>query len=215
MKKMKVFIILGFIAVMIFIVGASFVSVKVNAQEPETAEVVEQPTTEQPVVENKTDEVKEWVDKWFAPEKVATYFSYLLYLGTIIGLVANIKKLKQSNNLTLKNVSDDVKGILETNIKSCVNEGMEKYLPMIVASQEKSNEIMSIFAKILTLTQENTPESKVAILDLIQQLGVVNNELVDLVKQFVVDTQKAIEEKQEKVGKELDEIIEKYDGTSI
>lgn len=197
MKKIKYFIGLIFIAIFCLL----GLSIKVNAQEIETTEVVE--------------ETSDWVDKWLSPDKVATYFSYLLYLGTIIGLVANIKKLKQSNNLTLKNVSDDVKNTLINNITTSVNESMEKYLPMIVASQEKSNEIMSIFAKILTLSQENTPESKVAILDLIQQLGTVNSELVDLVKKFVVDTQKAIEEKQEKVEKELDEIIEKYDGTSI
>lgn len=205
MKKRGILKVLGIFSAITLTFGAFFMSVKVNAEETQN---VEAQTTE-------NDEVKNWVDYWFSPDKVATYFSYILYLGTIIGLVANIKKLKQSNNLTLKNVSEDVKEILQTNIQESVNEGMDKYLPMIISSQEKSNEIMSIFAKILALSQENTPESRVAILDLIQQLGVVNNELVDLVKQFVVDTQKAVEEKKEQVDKQLDEIIEKYDGTSI
>lgn len=204
MRKLKIFTILGIIASLVLILSFS---IKVNAED-------EVPVEENTELVTNTNE-DDWVDKWLGPDKVATYFSYLLYIGTIIGLVANVKKLKQSNNLTLNNVSDNVKGVLVENIKTSVNNTMDKYLPMIVASQEKSNEIMTVFAKILTLSQENTPESKVAILDLIEQLGTVNNELIEMTKQFVLDTQKAIEEKAEKVEKQVDEIIEKYDGTSV
>ena len=165
--------------------------------------------------EETKNESKDWAKEIFSPSNIAMYFTWLAYIVTIIGLAANIKRLRQSNNLTLKNVSTDVKKVLNADIQASVTEMFDKYLPTLVAAQEKSNKIMSIFAKILALSQENTPESRIAILDLIKELGVVEQELVTTAKQIVEDGQKAIEEHKESMNKQLDEIIEKYDGTSI
>jgi hypothetical protein len=195
----------------------------------EVVDTTETPnTTETPVVvteqkeevaetqkEETKNESKDWVKEVFSPSNIAMYFTWLAYIVTILGLAANIKKLRQSNNLTLKNVSTDVKKVLNADIKASVTEMFDKYLPTLVAAQEKTNKIMSIFAKILALSQENTPESRIAILDLIKELGVVEQELVTTAKQIVEDGQKAIEEHKESMNKQLDEIIEKYDGTSI
>ena len=195
----------------------------------EVVDTTETPnTTETPVVvtqqkeevtetqkEETKNESKDWAKEIFSPSNIAMYFTWLAYIVTIIGLAANIKRLRQSNNLTLKNVSTDVKKVLNADIQNSVTEMFDKYLPTLVAAQEKSNKIMSIFAKILALSQENTPESRIAILDLIKELGVVEQELVTTAKQIVEDGQKAIEEHKESMNKQLDEIIEKYDGTSI
>ena len=159
----------------------------------------------------EVNEVDAWFKEFFSAEKVAMYISWIAYIGTIIGLVAKVKQLKQSNNLTLKNVSDEVLG----KIDGSVAKEVEKHLPNILATQEKTNQIMSIFAKILALSQENTPESRIAILDLIGQLGIVGKEVVEASKEIVEDTVKAIEEHKEEVNNNLDEIIEEYDGTSI
>lgn len=172
-------------------------------------------TTEE---EDKTpvvDEVKEWVDKFFGPTQVAMYMSWLAYIGTIIGLVANLKKLKQSNNLTLKNVSDEVQGKLEIIVNKEVADQFGKIAPKLVSGQEKSNKIMTIFAEILALSQENTPESRVAILNLIKELGVVGNEIVDTAKEVVEDSVKVAEETKKEMDKKLDAIVDNYDGTSI
>lgn len=181
-------------------------STLVNAAEDEEIENVE---------EEQVDEVDAWFKKVFSAEKVAMYLSWLAYIGTIFGLVANIKKLKASNNLTLKNVSDGVISKIDSSVAKEVAERFEKYLPSILASQEKTNEIMSIFAKILALSQENTPESRIAILDLVGQLGIVSKEIVDNSKGIVEDTLKAIEEHKQEVDNKLDEVIQEYDGTSI
>lgn len=181
-------------------------STLVNAAEDEEIENVE---------EEQVDEVDAWFKEVFSAEKVAMYLSWLAYIGTIFGLVANIKKLKASNNLTLKNVSDGVISKIDSSVAKEVAERFEKYLPSILASQEKTNEIMSIFAKILALSQENTPESRIAILDLVGQLGIVSKEIVDNSKGIVEDTLKAIEEHKQEVDNKLDEVIQEYDGTSI
>lgn len=200
-KLLKIFMAL------IFCFGIFFLSsTLVNAAEDEEIENVE---------EEQKDEVDTWFDEFFSAEKVAMYLSWIAYIGTILGLVANIKKLKASNNLTLKNVSDGVISKIDSSVAKEVAERFEKYLPSILASQEKTNEIMSIFAKILALSQENTPESRIAILDLVGQLGIVSKEIVDNSKGIVEDTLKAIEEHKQEVDNKLDEVIQEYDGTSI
>lgn len=222
MKKMKIFLIFTFAFALIAFFGIA--TIKVNAQETqETQETQEEikdeedtettETTEE--VDKVKQEVNEWINNFFSPDKVAMYLSWLAYIATIIGLVTNIKKLKQANNLTLKNVSEEVKQLLNDNITNSVNVGLDKYLPKIAEGQEKTNAIMEIFAKILALSQENTPESRVAILNLIQELGTVGQELVNTAKEIVEEGQKAIEEHKAQVEEKLDEIIEKYDGTSI
>lgn len=198
-KLLKIFVAL------IFCFGIFFLSstIAVKAAEEDVVE------------EEQVDEVDAWFKEVFSAEKVAMYLSWLAYIGTIFGLVANIKKLKQSNNLTLKNVSDGVISKIDSSVAKEVAERFEKYLPSILASQEKTNEIMSIFAKILALSQENTPESRIAILDLVGQLGIVSKEIVDNSKGIVEDTLKAIEEHKQEVDNKLDEVIQEYDGTSI
>lgn len=163
----------------------------------------------------KADEVKEWFDRFFSPEKVAMYLSWVAYVGTIIGLVANVKKLKQSNNLTLKNVSDEVQNKLEIVVSKQVAEQFGKIAPKLIDGQEKANQIMSIFAKILALSQENTPESKVAILNLIEELGVVGKDLTNTAKEAVIETKEFAEQTKKELDKRIDEIVDSYDGTSI
>ena len=225
MKKMKVFVIFGFIFVIALIMGIGYISVANESQaksneveqvekflgEEESAAEIEQ-TEEIAVVDEKKND---WVDQWFAPDKIAMYFTWLAYIGTIIGIAVNLAKVRKMNHLTLKNVSDELKEVLKANITDSVNVGLDKYLPQIAAGQEKANKIMEIFAKVLALSQEDTPESKVAILNLIQELGTVGQELINNSKEIIEASQKAIEEHQEEVEERLDEIIEKYDGTSI
>lgn len=197
--------VLKFFVALIFCFGIFFLSstIAVKAAEDDVVE------------EEQVDEVDAWFKEVFSAEKVAMYLSWLAYIGTIFGLVTNIKKLKQSNNLTLKNVSNDVISKIDSSVAKEVAERFEKYLPSILASQEKTNDIMSIFAKILALSQENTPESRIAILDLVGQLGIVSKEIVDNSKGIVEDTLKAIEEHKQEVDNKLDKVIQEYDGTSI
>lgn len=225
MKKMRVFVIFGFILVIALIIGIGFISVATESQaksneveqvekfleEEESAAETEQ-TEEIAVVDEKKND---WVEQWFGPDKIAMYFSWLAYIGTIIGIAVNLAKVRKMNHLTLKNVSDELKEVLNQNITNSVNVGLNNYLPQIAEGQEKANRIMEIFAKVLALSQEDTPESKVAILNLIQELGTVGQELIDNSKEIIEASQKAVEQHKEEVEEKLDEIIEKYDGTSI
>ena len=182
-----------------------------EGEKTETEQPVETETTEP----TKVDEVKEWFDKFFSPQMIAMYMSWFAYIGTIIGLVANIKKLKQTNNLTLKNVSDEVQGKLEIIVSKQVADQFGKIAPKLIDGQEKANQIMSIFAKILALSQENTPESRVAILNLIEELGVIGKDITQTAKEVVIETKELAEQTKKELDKKIDEIVDSYDGTSI
>ena len=79
---------------LVMLLGVCLVSVPVYAEEEQ----------EQPVIEEENDSAEKWFAEFFSAEKVAMYISWVAYIGTIIGLVAKVKQLKQTNNLTLKNV---------------------------------------------------------------------------------------------------------------
>ena len=169
-------------------------------------------------VEPVEDENAVWEDflqRFFSAEKVAMYMSWLAYIGTIIGLVANINKLKKQNNLTLKNVSEMISEVVKEVSAKEIKEQTERFLPNVINTQEKTNEVLKVFSKILALGQENTPESRVAILDCIEEMGTIGRDITDSAKEVIVEEVKAIEEKKESIETKLNDIIEKYDGTSI
>jgi hypothetical protein len=159
--------------------------------------------------------MEEILNEWFGPEKIAMYLTWIAYISTIVGFAANIKKLKKTNNLTLKNVSDDLKKLLKNEISISVSEQNDKYLPQILETQQKMQSIICDFAKVLALSQENTPESRVAILEIISNLGVVSAETIESSKKIIEEEVKSAEEQSERIDSQLDEIIDAYDGTQI
>lgn len=211
---MKKIILYFSLAVALFFSGLAIVKAdEVITTQPneEVVEVEEQ----NEVVENNEDEKIDIIGEYFNADKVAMYMSWVAYIGTIIGLVVNFNKLKRSSNLTLKDAKNEFTQVLEDKIGVEVSEKINQFLPKILDTQEKTKNIMSIFAKVLALSQENTPESRVAILNLIQELGVVGQEVVNNVKDVIDLEVKTAKEEKEKVDEKLDNLIEKYDGTTI
>lgn len=192
----------------------------VEPVEPVVEQVVdEEPVTEQVAVE-ETNAVDNFMNEYFSPDKIAMYMSWVTYAGTIVGLCASIKKLKREKNLTVQDVSTEVQG----KIKEAVADEIKVYLPSIVTTQENLKDTMKDFSKILALSQENTPESRIAILEVIEHLGTIGKEITDNSKQVVTEAVKAVETKKEETNKKIEEVIEKYeqteteekyDGTSI
>ena len=226
--KMKKIGILSLAAFGMLALGSSSEPIEeISAAEPETSVVAESAASEseqtvaEPTIEEDEKAIGEFIDKWLSADKIAMYFTWVAYIGTIIGLVVKFKQLKQSNNLTLKQVLDAVSKILEEKISEKIAEQFKELTPTIIDGQKNSNKVLSVFAKILALSQENTPESKIAILNLIGELGTAGKELVDAAKTVVEEAVKAERKAEEETAAKLDEIIEnnepkeEYDGTSI
>lgn len=178
-------------------------------------ELSEEPAISEPAPVEEANPLDEFVKEYLSADKVAMYMSWIAYVGTIVGLVANLTKLKKANTLTLKNVSEEVQSKLKEVVGAEVGDQIQEFLPAIVDTQRKTNDALTIFSKILALSQENSPEARVAILDLIAELGNVGKEIVDSAKEAVEKEVAEIEEKKEEIERRLDEIIDTYDGTSI
>lgn len=167
-----------------------------------------------------TDTIGEWLAKWFEPATVATILSWVTYLGTIVTLVWKLKQLKQTNNLTLDNVINAVTEQLKKTLPEEVSSEIEKYLPEIRDSARKQTEVMKAFCKILSLSQVNDATSRLAILDLIEQIGLIEKGEIEKAREEIKKSEEAREEKKAETESMVEEIISdtngsEYNGTSI
>ena len=167
-------------------------------------------------LEEAKDTIGEWLAKWFEPATVATILSWVTYLGTIVTLVWKLKQLKQTNNLTLDNVIKAVTEELKRVLPEEVSTQIEKYMPELRDSAQKQTEVMKAFCKILSLAQVNDANSRLAILDLIEQIGMIEKSEIDKARKAIEESEAKKEEKKVETEAKVEEIIgDTYDGTSI
>lgn len=167
-------------------------------------------------LEEAKDTIGEWLAKWFEPATVATILSWVTYLGTIVTLVWKLKQLKQTNNLTLDNVIKAVTEELKKVLPEEVSSQIEKYMPELRESAQKQTEVMKAFCKILSLAQVNDTTSRLAILDLIEQIGMIEKSEIDKARKAIEESEAKKEEKKVETESKIEEIIgDTYDGTSI
>ncbi len=161
----------------------------------------------------------EWAKGWFSPQTLTTLASVLTCLGVVVKCVGEIRRLAKDKQLTIEKVQDLVLTQIKTSLPDDIKAEMDKYLPQLTEYAQKSNDILNDFAKILALSQENTAESRLAILKLIEEMGVISQELVDKAKAEVESQKEAEEKKAEEQKEAVKEIISatepKDDGTSI
>ena len=177
-------------------------------------------TTSDEKKDETKNEIKEWLSKFFEPQQVAMIMTWITYIGTIIGLIAKCYSLAKQKTLTADNVKEAVLEKLGDKVDEAVANQLASSLVSITKMVKNQNETLALLTKVMALSQENTPESRVAILDLISRLGVIDNSEIQEIKETInkqVEDTKAIEEK---TNESVDTIIETYkvsddNGTSI
>ena len=176
-------------------------------------------STDEEKKEETKNEIKEWLSKFFEPQQVAMIMTWITYIGTIIGLIYKFYQMAKEKNLTAKNVKDEIMSELGDKINESVANQLTTSVLSINKMVKNQNEVLALLTKVMALSQENTPESRVAILELISQLGVVKDEEIEEMKETInkeVEDKKAIEEE---TNKSVDTIIENHkvedNGTSI
>lgn len=187
-----------------------------EVQEPQTEEVVEE--TE---IKDEFD-WNEWLSKWFSPEQVAMIMSWVAYAGTIAGLIVKLKQLAKSKNTTAEDVKVAVLEEIKKSVNEEVAEQVKPYLDGVIKTQKNTNEVMQVLAKVLALAQVNDPQSRLAILDCIASLGVVDKEVLAVAKETIEQNEQVKEENKNDALEQIDNIIEDTevetetdDGTSI
>ena len=170
-------------------------------------------TSETNVIEENKEKIEDKLNEWFSPQVVALIMSLLGYIGTILGLANSLKKLKKEKNLTAQDVKEQVCAELEKVVSKQVVEKVATYFDSAEKMQKEIKDVLETFAKILALSQENTPESRVAILELIQRLGNNTNGMIETIKETINTQEKEKEEKKQANDEKLNKIID--DGTNI
>ena len=195
------------------ITSVEVVSEETELSSVELSEIVSMDSSGEAVP--ASNDWEKFVAEYLNAEKVAMYMSWVAYIGTIIGLVANINKLKKAKTMTVEDAKNEIEAVVRTEIDEKIPAQIERFLPSVLKTQEATNEALKIFAKILALSQENSPESRVAILELIEQLGLIGKDITDSAKESIEEEKKAIAEKEQEIAAKIDEIVDKYDGTEI
>lgn len=180
----------------------------------------------------------------FNLENIITIIRGLLDGGILAWAAAMIVKWKNTRTLIEKSVKESVceniGDVAGKAILSSVESAITPIYESIATKLTENNEAMAAVVKCIALMQQDTPESKVAILDELSKLSVCGNtQTNEEIKKFIVETtiklkeeienqisslklisesnQKIIDDSKEKNNeKETDkEVTNAYDGTSI
>lgn len=185
----------------------------VPTSEPTTAPsetTTPTPTPDTPDNPDKeaTFDWEEWAKEWLSPQVLTTVTAVLTALVAVLKMVASLKSMAKNKQLTI----DGVNEIVVSNLKECVSkevaDKIDAYMPEIIAYEKKSSEIMIAFSKILALAQENTPEARKAILEVIQELGIINNTAVESAKKTIEKQEEAKKAEEAKKTDDLNKIVE-------
>lgn len=179
----------------------------VPTSEPTTTPEPTPDTSDTPDKE-ATFDWAEWAKEWLSPQVLTTVTAVLTALVAVLKMVASLKSMAKNKQLTI----DGVNEIVVSNLKECVSkevaDKIDAYMPEIIAYEKKSSDIMIAFSKILALAQENTPEARKAILEVIQELGIINNTAVESAKKTIERQEEAKKAEEAKKTDELNKIVE-------
>lgn len=193
------------------LIGALLVSPMAEETQP-----VEPPTQEKQ--EETEFYLKEWLAQWLTPQQVAMVMTWVAYAGTIIGLIVKLAQLAKMKSLSNENVKDLIMKELGDKVDKSVQDNLATSIVAINKTIQRQNEVLALLAKVSALSQENTPESRVAILELISRLGVVDKEDIAKAKETIKEEVKTKREIEKATNESVDKVIEKFekdDGTSI
>lgn len=192
------------------------------ASEPETSVVEEAPEDITPVIPDEGEELdwKAWLAELISPQTLATITAIVGALVSILKMVATTKKLAKEKAITAEEVSKAVLEAIGKQVPSEIRAEMDKYAPQIKSSCEKFDRTAAALSKIAVLSQQDTPEAKLAILSLVQELGSVENETIEEAKKAIEDEAAKAKEAEKAKESAVKEVIEEtssggYDGTSI
>ena len=163
--------------------------------------------TETPTEEEEFD-IGVWLEETFTAEFFTNLGSIGVGLFAILKLVANNKQLTSSKILTPQEIADLV--LKEINKKE--NNNFNAYIQPLTDLVKTSIASSKDLAKIISLMIENTPQSRLAILEIIEKMGSVERSVIEESRQQIYDEiEQEKQEKQETIN-ELDKITQETEG---
>ena len=151
----------------------------------------------------------------FSIKNLFTIISWVISALMGSGFLITLLKNKKIETNTKVDVVGQVKDVLNSNSLSVVKEFLENTLQPIVNNIKSDNvatkEVVTTLARCFMLSQENTPESRLAIINELTKVQNSSNDLAQQVKELInIEIIKNNQEKEEKkqVLQELEQINE-------
>ena len=151
-----------------------------------------------------TEETKDfwmYVKDYLTPQTITVITTVICFLIALLRLLSSVKTLRTQKAMTLQNVLTELKKYVDMCKDNEIKSAIETIINPLVAKVDSINPVLETFSKILALSQENTPESKIAILNLIQDLGKIDvkvieqaNETIEIQEQEKKEQRAEIEE---------------------
>lgn len=142
---------------------------------------------------------------YITPETITTCITVFTFLVALLKMVSVITDLKKQKAMTMENL---LKNLSIQNAEEYEKE-KQALTNLIVSLITPLVEYSQAMAKVLALSQENTPESRVAILEVIQSLGMIDKNLIEQAKKVVSEEVEAKEEKKQAMVEQLEQIENK------
>lgn len=148
-----------------------------------------------------------WCKEYFTPEVITVITTVILFFVALLKLISVIKKLKKEQHTTLEVVEENLKTALTTQNKEELRNAINNVVNPIKKDVEEIKPYLEAFAKILALSQENTPQSRVAILDVLANMGKTDNALLETTRETIQEQVAETEKKKVEKVEKLDKII--------
>lgn len=143
---------------------------------------------------------------YMTPQTITSITAVLMFLVATLKLISMVKTLNKQKAMTLENVKEVLLDALKSQNEEEIDKAINEVLTPVLSAVNEITPYLQTFAKILALSQENTPTSRLAILELIENMGKTDVEIVDNAKECVkIEVEKQENVKQEQL-KLLDEI---------
>lgn len=139
----------------------------------------------------------------FSVKNLFTIISWIISALMGSGFLITWLKNKKIESDTKVNVVDEVNSVLNTNNAQVVKDFLEKTLQPLVNNIKADNvatkEVVTTLARCFMLSQENTPESRLAIINELTKVQNSSNEIAQQVKELIdLEILKANQEKESK-----------------
>lgn len=159
----------------------------------------------------------EYLKGIFTPENVALIVGWvttaITLIATVCKLASSLKALKNKSDAQATDITNAVIDTLNTIVGTKVNDKLNQAITPVLDFLQKNNATTEALAKIIALSQENTPESRVAILDIIATMNVLPTGLIESAKQDIKQEQEQEIQEAQNTAQKLEELqVEENNG---
>lgn len=149
------------------------------------------------------EDFKVWAKDWLSPEMITNIIGVATTITSVITLVVRLLRMAKEKTLTVEALRDELNGTIGDKIDATLKNELDNAIPNLVKTINNQKEIINVLCKVVALSQENSPQSRIAITELISTIGVDTSSS----KQAIENEVKEQEAKKEKTNEELERII--------